>query len=70
MSIFVANTDHDWFDFLSAQRDVDEVNFWMPNPWHRSGTFRVLERGELLLFHLKAPLGKLGTASPWGAILG
>jgi len=53
MNAYVANTDHDWFDFLSAQREVDEVNFWMPRPW--GGQFAVLQRGEPLLFKLKSP---------------
>jgi putative restriction endonuclease len=30
MQGFVAVTDHDWFRFLSAQKDLDEVNFWQP----------------------------------------
>jgi putative restriction endonuclease len=50
---YVAPTDRSWFDFLSAQPDVDEVNFWTPNPW--GGQFRVLSRGEPLLFKLKHP---------------
>jgi hypothetical protein len=25
MNAFVANTDRDWFDFLAARHDVDEV---------------------------------------------
>lgn len=53
MNTFVANTDKDWFDFLAAQPDVDEVNFWMPRPW--GGQFKVLRRGEPLLFKLKSP---------------
>lgn len=53
MNAFIANTDKDWFDFLAAQPDVDEVNFWMPNPW--GGQFKALRRGEPLLFKLKTP---------------
>jgi hypothetical protein len=33
---FVAPTDQDWFEFLLdgyRAGTVDEVNFWMPNPW-------------------------------------
>ncbi len=62
MNAFVAPTDRDWFDFLAsraAKEGVDEVNFWMPNPW--GGSFRVLERGQPLLFKLK---------SPWDAVAG
>jgi putative restriction endonuclease len=48
----VANTDHDWFDFLAAQSEIDEVNFWQP-----SGTanFGAIRPGELFLFRLKSP---------------
>jgi putative restriction endonuclease len=54
MNAYVAVTDRDWFDFLAAQEDIDEVNFWQPNPW--GGRFGVLRRGEPLLFKLKAPV--------------
>jgi putative restriction endonuclease len=53
MNAWVAVTDKDWFDFLSSLPQVDEVNFWQPNPW--GGQFGVLSRGEPLLFKLKAP---------------
>lgn len=53
MNAFVAATDKDWFDFLSGRDAVDEVNFWMPNPW--GGEFGVLDRGQPLLFKLKSP---------------
>ena len=53
MNAYVAVTDLDWFTFLSAQPDVDEVNFWQPKPW--GGQFGVLRRGEPLLFKLKQP---------------
>lgn len=53
MRAFVANTDFDWYDFLSGLPEVDEVNFWMPRPW--GGRFKVLSRGEPLLFKLKTP---------------
>lgn len=59
MRAYVAVTDQDWFDYLSRQHDLDEVNFWTPNPW--GGEFQVVERGELFLFKLK---------SPWNAIAG
>lgn len=51
MHAYVAPTDNAWFDFLSRQQGIDEVNFWMPKPW--GGRFRVLSRGEPLLFKLK-----------------
>ncbi|MGH8542083.1 MAG: HNH endonuclease [Gammaproteobacteria bacterium] len=53
MNVFAAVTDQDWFDYLSLRPDLDEVNFWTPKPW--GGEFRVLNRGELLLFKLKSP---------------
>lgn len=53
MNAWVAVTDLDWFHFLAQQQNVDEVNFWQPNPW--GGSFRVLRRGELMLFKLKRP---------------
>jgi HNH endonuclease len=53
MNAYVAATDPDWFRFLSAQREVDEVNFWYPRPW--GGRFGVLSDGQPLLFKLKRP---------------
>lgn len=53
MNAYVAATDVDWFQFLSAQEDVDEVNFWYPKPW--GGRFGVLSPGQPLLFKLKRP---------------
>jgi len=53
MKAYVAVTDLDWFDFLASQPEIDEVNFWQPNPW--GGQFRVLRRGEPMLFKLKSP---------------
>jgi putative restriction endonuclease len=57
MNAYVAVTDRDWFDFLSSLPDVDEVNFWQPNPW--GGQFGVLRRGEPLLFKLKKPFNAI-----------
>jgi putative restriction endonuclease len=53
VSLFVAVTDNAWFEFLAAQPDVDEVNFWQPGG---STTFRALQPGELFLFKLHSPL--------------
>lgn len=58
MNAYVAPTDFRWFQFLSSQSNVDEVNFWMPKPW--GGQFGVLRRGEPLLFKLKAPHNAIG----------
>lgn len=55
MRAYVAVTDVDWYRFLSARHDIDEVNFWTPNPW--GGRFRVLSRGEPMLFKLRAKEG-------------
>jgi putative restriction endonuclease len=57
MNAYVAVTDKDWFDFLSAQADVDEVNFWQPRSW--GGEFGVMRRGDPLLFKLKAPVNAI-----------
>jgi putative restriction endonuclease len=49
MRAWIANTDFEWYRFLSSRPDLDEVNFWRP-----SGTvFKVLSPGEPLLFRLK-----------------
>ena len=49
--IFVAVTDWNWFDFLSAMQP-DKVNFWAPSG---RKNFRSLQPGELFLFKLHAP---------------
>ena len=50
--ILVANTDFDWFETLSNQPAVEEVNFWQPSGINE---FRALIPGELLAFRLPAP---------------
>lgn len=57
MNAYVAVTDRDWFDFLSRQSGIDEVNFWQPRSW--GGEFGVMRRGEPLLFKLKAPVNAI-----------
>jgi putative restriction endonuclease len=52
VSLYVGITDYDWFRFLSALSDVEEVNFWQPGG---RTNFRALEAGELFLFKLHAP---------------
>ncbi len=32
MRAYVGNTDVQWYRFLRERRDLDEVNFWFPNP--------------------------------------
>ena len=56
MKAYIAVTDKRWFQHLrtlSSRRPVDEVNFWTPKSW--GGQFRVLERGQPLLFKLRSP---------------
>lgn len=52
VALYVGITDLDWFDVLSRQTDLDEVNFWQPGG---KTNFRALEPGELFLFKLHAP---------------
>jgi putative restriction endonuclease len=52
MKSFVGVTDRDWFDLLSHQRQLDEVNFWQPSG---NRQFRALNPGELFLFKLHSP---------------
>jgi hypothetical protein len=54
--LFVANTDNAWFDFLSTEPTLNEVNFWWPGEMG----FRALQPGELLVFRLKSPRNKIG----------
>ncbi len=49
---FVAVTDQDWYDYLRAHPDLDEVNFWQPGG---AQEFHALGRGEPFLFKLKFP---------------
>lgn len=52
MKTFVAITDSDWFRFLRARPELDEVNFWQPSG---SSRFRALDPGQPLLFKLHSP---------------
>ena len=57
VQLWIENTDLDWFDFLAAQPEIDEVNFWQPS----GGTnFGAIQPGELFLFRLKAPRNAIG----------
>ncbi|MBM4361658.1 MAG: HNH endonuclease [Deltaproteobacteria bacterium] len=52
---FVANTDREWFDFLSGRATggrVDEVNFWLPKA---VTPMRAMRPGEPVFFRLKKP---------------
>jgi putative restriction endonuclease len=57
VKLWAANTDLDWFDYLSAQPDIDEVNFWQPSG---STRFSAVQPGELFLFKLKSPRNVIG----------
>lgn len=57
VKLWAANTDLDWFDFLSTQPDIDEVNFWQPSG---STNFSAIQPGELFLFKLKSPRNVIG----------
>jgi hypothetical protein len=52
---WIANTDYEWYRFLSVRPDLDEVDFWCPS----SSTFRTLSAGEPLFFRLKVPHTKI-----------
>src|SRR3954470_7206735 len=54
---FVANTDWDWYSFLSAGPPLDEVNFWRPSG---KSQFAALDPGEPFFFKLKAPRNAIG----------
>jgi putative restriction endonuclease len=56
INLFVANTDNAWFDFLSSEANLTEVNFWWPGEM----AFKALQPGELLVFRLKSPRNKIG----------
>lgn len=56
VNVYVANTDNAWFDFLSSEPDLREVNFWSPG----EKSFQALKEGELLAFRLKSPRNRIG----------
>jgi len=56
VDLFVANTDNSWFDFLSSEPNITEVNFWWPGEMG----FHAVQPGELLVFRLKSPRNKVG----------
>jgi putative restriction endonuclease len=49
---WVAVTDRDWWEHLSALPDLDEVNFWQPSS---KKAFHAIGPGELFLFKLHSP---------------
>lgn len=52
MKLFIGITDGDWYRFLSARPELDEVNFWQPGG---SRLFRALAPGDPFLFKLHYP---------------
>ena len=56
VSLYIANTDNDWFDFLSSRGNLVEVNFWKPE----GKAFHAIQAGELFAFRLKSPRDKIG----------
>ena len=56
-NLLVANTDNAWFDFLSSEPAVTEVNFWWPGEM----AFRAIQRAaNCLCLRLKSPRNKIG----------
>ena len=56
VNLYIANTDNTWFDFLSSEAGLTEVNFWWPGEMG----FAAIQEGELLVFRLKSPRNKIG----------
>jgi putative restriction endonuclease len=56
VNLYIANTDNTWFDFLSSEANLTEVNFWSPGEMG----FRAIQHGEILAFRLKSPRNKIG----------
>lgn len=56
MKGWIANTHHDWFDFLAQKPFWPEVNFWNPSDFY---AFRG-EPGSPFFFRLKSPRNVIG----------
>lgn len=54
--LYVANTDPEWFKYLSQHQPLDEVNHWQPGGQQQ---FRALIPGELLVFRLRSPVNMI-----------
>lgn len=52
--MFVGVTDSDWISQLSARRDLDQANFWLPSA---TQGFAALQNGDLFVFKSKAADG-------------
>ena len=55
MKIYLGNTDHEWFSYLSKIQPED-INFWQPGG---NTNFRILNSGGPFLFRLKSPINKI-----------
>lgn len=55
VSIYIGNTDNDWFDYLQSTGPHVEVNFWRPS----DANFQAIRAGEILAFRLKSPRNKI-----------
>jgi putative restriction endonuclease len=53
MKSYIGITDQDWYEILSYQITLDEVNFWRPSDVKE---FNILRPGDLFLFKLHSPL--------------
>jgi len=56
LSGYVANTDYEWYRFLSEQPQLDEVNFWQPSGGR---AFRAVSPAAPFFFKLKSPHYKI-----------
>jgi putative restriction endonuclease len=54
MNAYIANTDYDWYKYLSSKKDLDEANFWRPTG---NAPLATLSQGEPLFFKLKKDYG-------------
>ncbi|MBN1827187.1 MAG: HNH endonuclease [Candidatus Eisenbacteria bacterium] len=57
MRTWIANTDFEWYRFLSGRTDPEEVNFWQPS---ESKNFHAIPPGAPFLFKLKSPHSAIG----------
>jgi putative restriction endonuclease len=53
---YVGVTDGEWYRFLAARPEIDEVNFWRPGG---RGEFRVLQVGEPFFFKTHYPHNRI-----------
>jgi len=49
---YVGVTDHHWYEYLAAQKELSEVNFWRPRDKRRFGA---ISPGEFFFFKTHAP---------------